>query len=232
MGSNNVSDRLTAPERLQLLLPWINDATLSDADVREALWQFLEPPTPKRLRGPGDPVQSGYTRLAVEGAVRELVGYQGKDGIIPKASARKLQQIRIQLRRVLDGQSLPLTLRFSVKPSSRTRHEMDKRRREQKLTLLSPAERKAYLEAGHYVVAVDSNSLRDLVVYQFMRLLTTPGAATLARCPAPAPRDPNHQCGGWLIATGKRRGHPARYCSSTCRVRAFNRQRQEHVCEA
>jgi hypothetical protein len=71
---------------------------------------------------------------------------------------------------------------------------------------------------------VVAGELRDTLIYSVMRTLTEPGAVALARCPAPAPNDWSRRCDRWFIATGKRRGRPAKHCSNDCRQRTFRKQ--------
>jgi hypothetical protein len=182
--SEELEPTLTAPERLQLLLPWINGDGLATALVRERLWRFLEPHT--GAYGSGLEAR-GYTRTLRPSINSELFGRDSKRRL-------NLSRLRQDLRALMNGtldHRFP-SLRFAVQhwPSG----------------------------SGQYVVAVDGR-VRDVVLYQVMRLLTAPGMVVLARCPAPAPNDWSRTCGNWLVTRGRHRGRPSTYCSMKCRVR-------------
>ena len=70
--------------------------------------------------------------------------------------------------------------------------------------------------AGAYTVVVDG-ALRDIVPFLVIHLLTTPGMATLTRCPAPTANNWTERCGRFVITHGK--GRPRVFCSEACRVR-------------
>jgi hypothetical protein len=154
-----------APARVGLLLRWLNDDPLSFEDACEAIWQFLEAPgpTPKR-RATGD--ESGHTRMALEPALRQLYGYEGPDGLVPRISPADLNAIKAALQQALKGETSPeLRLRVAIRPAAPPR----------KLSALRRSERRAHLGPGHYAVAVTAASLRDTLLYMLVRLMTAPG---------------------------------------------------------
>jgi len=216
--ANNVTAQLTALKRLELLLPWLNGDGRSYEDTRERLWEFLGPPTPGNTTK-WETSDSGFTRASLEPAIRGLYGHEDATGATPPVSPAELERLRVDLRRVLDGEAVGLQLSLSVRPSDRPRHGAWRNGK------LSPAARKATLGAGHYVVHFEATGLHDTVLYLFMRLLTAPGAATLARCPAPLPG--KRHCEHWFVAIGPRRGRPARFCSDACRMRFFRKPESE-----
>jgi hypothetical protein len=188
-----------APARIGLLLPWINGDSVSYEDACEAIWRFLEAPAQTTTaRTSAD--HAGHTRVGVEGALRELYGYEGPDGVV-----ERLPELR-----------LPVTVRPAKPP-----------KQQRSVSALRHAERRSYLGAGQYVVVAEPATLRDAVVYVLVRLLTAPGMATLVRCPAPAPNDWSRECGRWFVTSGQRAGRPAKYCSTACRVRGHSRRLSE-----
>jgi hypothetical protein len=167
----------------------------------------------------------------------DLLGVRADDAeqlATGRLSDRKLASVRRALLALLDdvaaprpGRSRPwpsrawsLSLRLAAYSRARVRRQAAKPW--EKAPRLTAAERRAYLGPGAYVLSV-SGTLRDVLLYSVMRLLTEPGAVALARCPARSADDHSRQCGRWLVAIGKRRGRPAIYCSDLCRVRAWKK---------
>jgi hypothetical protein len=209
-----------APARIGLLLPWINGDSVSYEDACEAIWRFLEAPAQTTTaRTSAD--HAGHTRVGVEGALRELYGYEGPDGVVERIAPESLELLRDELRRALNGERLPeLRLPVTVRPAKPPKQQRS-------VSALRHAERRSYLGAGQYVVVAEPATLRDAVVYVLVRLLTAPGMATLVRCPAPAPNDWSRECGRWFVTSGQRAGRPAKYCSTACRVRGHSRRLSE-----
>jgi hypothetical protein len=209
------NNELTAPARLALLLPWLNGDRLTFEDIRERVWRFLAPPTPTDPTRPSL-ADAGHTSVDLEPALRELYGSQRLARTIPAVSPSLLARLRTELRQALDGQKIPLRMRFAIR-EVRSRASV-------KLSTLTAAERRAHLGPGRYFVAVEGSGLRDTLVYVFMRLLTAPGVATLAKCPAPRAKHAAEACGRWFVATGQRRGQPRKFCSDVCRVRKYQQE--------
>src|SRR5690242_16383219 len=67
----NRSRPATGPERIELLLPWINGEPLSEALVRERIFFFLEPSAGVQARGVE---HRGFTRTAAPWVNDEIFG--------------------------------------------------------------------------------------------------------------------------------------------------------------
>jgi len=206
MATNNVANATTAPDRLGLLLPWLNGHQLSKRDILSRVMQFASSP--------------------VGG---ELVGFQAVQAeqmAAGRISHQQLARIRRDLLALLEDVAAPKAGRTRRWPSRLWRLSSlrftaaSSGRDPQKLSTLKSQERRDYLGAGAYLMWV-SGRLRDVLVYTVMRTLTEPGAVALARCPAPSLDDRSRPCGSWLIAIGARRGRPGTYCSDACRVRTW-----------
>jgi hypothetical protein len=81
--------------------------------------------------------------------------------------------------------------------------------------LTSGLERRGKGQAGSYVWRVSGDPL-ELVPWLVMHLLTLPGAIQLKRCPAPAPHS-RGECGAFFVK--KRTGRTGTFCTNTCRQR-------------
>ena len=187
---------MSAPGRLELLLPWLNGDRLSRGDIIRRIGMFLSRPA------------GGDWTIVDAADLRRL-----RD--------RQLGRLRLRILALLEtwagerrsvSRAIP-SLRFGVgvPPASPP-----------KLSGASAAEKRAYLAWGAGMIV--TGPVGGLLTYAVTRTLSEPGAVLLARCPAPAADDPSRPCGRWLITIGKRRGRPAIYCSDICRVRAWKNQ--------
>lgn len=206
MAANNVATATTAPDRLGLLLPWLNGDRLSKQDILSRVMQFTASPIGGEL--------VGFHAVHAEQMATGRISHQ------------HLARIRRDLLAMLEDVAAPKAGRAHPWPSRLWRlpslkfTAASRGRQAAKLSTLKSKERRDYLGAGAYRMWV-SGRLRDVLVYSAMRTLTEPGAITLARCPAPSLDDRSRPCGGWLIAIGARRGRPGTYCSNACRVRTW-----------
>jgi len=206
MAANNVATATTAPDRLGLLLPWLNGDRLSKREILSRVTQFVSSPVGGELIG----FQAVQAEQMAAGGISDL----------------QLARIRRDLLTLLEDVAAPKAGRTRRWPSRLWRLSSlrftaaSSGRKDVKLSALNTQERRAYLGPGAYLMWV-SGRLRDVLVYTMMRTLTEPGAVSLARCPAPSLNDRSRPCGGWLIAIGARRGRPGTYCSDACRVRTW-----------
>lgn len=192
---------LTAPERLRLLLSWVNGDPVSAVQVRIGLLGFV---------GSFDgSAAAGFVDVSLARQVARL----DEPRPAPTGTlAEQLETLRLMLREVLqadaEARSFP-SLRFGVRrvrpPAKRSK--------------LSPRERQAYQDAGAAVLRVEGG-LMDLVPFLLIHLLTAPDMMTVARCPAPQAGHWRNQCGRWFVQDAGRAGRPRDYCSDACRVRA------------
>lgn len=198
-----------ALDQIALLLPWLNRDQLTLSATRDRLEAFLA------LFDKATPTH-GYVR-ALGGAGRVELRRSG---------AYELEQLRERLRTVLrrsfpDERHHPSKLRdeqLYLQPSRLVFGAIRQSRPTpgKASSRAGQWERQRHFAAGAFVQLVDGR-LGDLLVYFVLRLLTEPGMATLAQCPAPADDDEKRPCGRFLLATG--RGRPKMYCTAACRVR-------------
>lgn len=210
---------LTAPDRLDLLLDWLNGEPLSVAAVRRQLDSFLE-----SFDGS---VSAGHLRVHAGTAGQGI--YEIEDVSSETLDAMRERLIDL-LRRgfppnivvkhgkfVTDqqwGESFPNiqpfpSLRFGVLRLPRP---------VLKLSRASSDERRTYRAPGAYTLLVEGE-LADLVPFLVAHLLTASGMAVVARCPAPAPSNWDERCRHFLVRTTG--GHPREFCSEACRVRSY-----------
>lgn len=188
---------VTAPERLRLLLPWLNgDACAAGGTLDSFLFACMD----------------------AWGDGTELVCSVGPGAFTPSQESA----LRRDLLRLLET-----TVGDQVQWWSLGSLRFTARRRRQKPAKLpkSAAGRREALGPGAFAFAVDGLR-RDVLLYAFLRTLTEPGAVRLSRCPAPAPRDWSRTCGRFLVSGGHV-GQPATYCSTACRVRAARQKESE-----
>lgn len=200
----SIDHATTAPERFELLLPWLNGDALPHGDVVVRVVRFI---AESGLIGPR-PSANAFSETALVGLRRRLL--KMLTGTVPGRGERQRQPFETTW-------ALP-SLRFEVVRNGGA---------SAKLSVLTAAERRAHLGPSRYQMVV-LGELRDVLIYAVMRTLTEAGAVALARCPAPAPHDWSARCDRWFIVTGQRRGRPADYCSTNCRVRNFKKAAAEN----
>jgi hypothetical protein len=183
---------ITAPDRLRLLLSWVNNDPVGPLQVQLGLAGFV----------------SSFDGSAAAGFVDARERFVARlDEPQPEPTgtlAEQYETLRLILREVLQADAAPRSfpsLRFGV-------HRV---RPPTKRSKLKPRERQAYQDAGAAVLRVEG-SLMDLVPFLLMHLLMAPDMMTVARCPAP-------QAGRWFVQVAGR-GRPRDYCTDACRVRA------------
>ena len=198
---------MTSHERLQRLLPWLNGVAFPIADIREELTIFLALPAPGRgeLLHPGEPmisplVETGLSSLSEADAEQLRHELQHVLAMVVPGS-RPRQEAMLNLK------SLLFIVRASPAPSKRPRTARERR-----------------MAASQFPYLMVGGDLRDVVLYQAMRLLTAPGTTLPTRCPAPAEGSQEGRCDHWVIASGPRRGRRATYCSDACRIRTYRRE--------
>lgn len=228
------------------LLPWLNGDPLSDRALRRRLLAFLRSfdgspaagclrvyaaageaelrgsaPLPEEVRRRGTPVRYepqepvsaqalDELRMRVLDVVRKGFPYDPAHGPAWGARLTWSDGLAASPSRVAQ---LP-SLLFGVRRAAPEAHRLSK-----------AARRRYRSEPGAYEVWVDGE-LRDLVPYLVMRVLTLPGAASLARCTAPAAGHPREgrRCGRLFVRPAM--GRPRIYCSGACKVRAHT-EREE-----
>jgi hypothetical protein len=198
---------LTAPARLALLLPWLNGDGLGVVEIRRQLEDFLE----------------AFNMSEGVGHLRTQVGQNELRSI----SAPELDKLRQSLFDLLRRGFLPTPDEHRASgewwpwlqpfPSLQFGAIHRSRQSPGKLSRATKSERRAYAAPGAYTQLV-VGKLRDLVPFLVLHLLTAPGMAVIARCPAPAPNDRTSRCGRFLVTAG--RGRPRKFCSrKACRIR-------------
>ena len=195
MDAENVTAR-----RLEALLPWLNGDAIGRSEVVACVLRLL-------TSAMFDTPEAG-----------DLLGWHNLTG--RAVSDRQLASLRKELLRVLDETEEPGDRAASVRGLPSLRFGIH-RARARPVKLPTEAARRAAVKGGGAFRVTVIGTLRDIVLYAFLRTLTDPGAVYLARCPAPAPGDWSKACGKWLVARGgKRRGRSREFCSDRCRVRA------------
>ena len=199
----------TAPDRLALLLPWLNDEPTTDADVRRLLLAFL--------RSFDASEGTGFLRVV---GLRAYTSLQALD-------ADKLQRLREGLAGVFRSG-------FPLDPQPGYEHERTwavrlrpepyqllfgtvRVRDEEPIVKPSRKEKRQREAPGAYELVV-SGAVEDLIPYLVMHLLTAPKAVAVGRCPAPSPNNWDARCHRFLLRTTP--GHPREFCSEACRVRS------------
>lgn len=197
---------LSAPARLNLLLPWLNGEAFSADEVRRLVMSFVLE-TRRAWQARPDCPLLGASVEAVAG--------------VPYWQASRTENLRATLAEVLDGAS-PATRRPATwRQLPSLRWDVIRVGSDQppwKVSRLSRRDRRAHFAPGTYRQLL-AGEPADLVVYCLVRTLTEEGAVALARCPAPAPRDWSRRCERWFCVTGGGRGRPREYCSLKCRKR-------------
>lgn len=183
---------VTAPERIELLLPWLNR---DEDDPGDAIGRFLDE--------------------FVAARQTETLGYDGRTAALTK---RQANQLRRELRHILDLAE-HVDLGYPWHSQSALKFTVLRQRDRPDRMPKAAAERQAVEGSGAFRLQVHG-PLPDIVLYAFVQTLLEPGMVQLARCMAPAPGDWSETCGRYLV-TGKRPGRPRIYCSRACRVRAW-----------
>jgi len=201
---------LTAPDRLALLLPWLNGEPLTDADIRRQLRSFV--------RSFDEATEdTGYLRVVGMAAAGVL-----------SLDATALQRLRDELRAVIHSgfphdrsigpDRIERTWAVRQRPVPyRLLFGTVRVRDEEPIVKPSRKEKRQREAPGAYELIV-SGDMSDLVPYLVMHLLTASKAVAVARCPAPAPNNWDERCRQFLIRSGQ--GHPREFCSEACRVRS------------
>lgn len=205
--------KLTAPERLDLLIPWLNGTF----DVHH-----FEGANP-------EPVAVWTDYAAIRRAVATFVGsFDGSEGAghvaavaeTPELTDEELDQLEAHSLLLLEqgfGEAQGLTfptdaLRFAVRSAGR---EAPKKRGS--VVAGGRAAERAYRAAGAYVLEV-SGPMPTLVPFLVAHLLTLPGMVAVKRCLRPG-------CDHFVVAMSGRRGAPKKFCSRTCGT--WNAEMQE-----
>jgi len=211
--------RQTPAAALGRLLPWLGGDRLPDRELRRRLGALVR-------AFDGSPAAGGLRAYAAAGEA-ELLGSRGTwpagyEPIAPvgaRALARLRERVLALVRKGFpyeEGQPPPRGERLEAFPSLR----LGVRRVAPEAPRLSRAARRRYrTQTGAYEVWVDG-ALRDVVPYLVLRVLAGPGAASLARCPAPARGRPEdgRRCGRLFLLPAT--GRPRQFCSNACKVRA------------
>jgi hypothetical protein len=214
-------DGLSAPQRLGLLLPWLNDPgpplTSSPPEVtrwvvryQAAIARFLVSFDDSTAAGHIELIRrgKGWSRALQPLAPAGRVDLDRDDLLILQDLVRQLLEVGLDRPDAIKRTVAMPSLAFGIR--SQPRGDL-------KLSALSLRERRAYTSAGAYVLQVRGTA-RDLVLYLTLHLLTAPHmAGVLARCPAPAPNKWEEPCNRWFLRTGN--GRRREYCSDACRVR-------------
>jgi hypothetical protein len=220
---------LSTPERLDLLLAWLNDedGRMPSEEVCERLRRFVDSfdgseaagfvrviPDPRQtppdflLRKPlfeqfqGEDDELSMLRFALVDLLRR--GFAPEPNYVPPTLPHGigLESLHLDINRIAQT-------RASLIPTRGTTRE-DRRR-------LTRERRRLAGRPGAYVLCVAGNRF-DLARFLCMHLLTTPGSLALSRCPAPAPHS-KERCGKFFLVGGK--GPPRKFCSETCRQRNY-----------
>lgn len=216
---------LTAPDRLAQLLPWLNGEPLTDADIRQQLHAFL--------RSFDEATEhTGYLRIVGPVSARSV-------------ESETLERLRIALKatlqsgfwedRLVGTDTIERTWEVRMRPHAYQLRFGTVRRRDE-TPYAEPSQnpsrraKRQHAAPGAYELVV-SGPVSDLVPYLAMHLLTAPGAASIGRCPAPAPNNWDARCHQFLLRTTQ--GHPREFCSEACRVRSHaERARKKQEVEA
>lgn len=218
---------LTAPDRLALLLPWLNGESLTNTDTRQQLRSFLR----------------SFDEATADTGYLRVIGMAAADGLSLDATA--LERLRDELRFVLRS-GFPLDRSIGPERTERTWEVRQRpvpyrlflgtvRRREETPSAEphknpSSGAKRQHAMPGAYEMHV-SGAVSELIPYLVMHLLTAPKAASVGRCPAPAPNNWDERCQQFLIRSGQ--GHPREFCSEACRVRSHaERLRKAQEAEA
>ena len=187
---------LSAPERLHLLLPWINGEEDDEQAVRHALVTFLEDFHTPHVRVHADAMTSDahawattQDLAATRATLRAVLGLTRVDDEPPAGS----DEVG---RAGTEDITVPLfcpSLRFGVRPGP---------------------------EPELHVGAV---RVGDLVAFLLVHLLTR-GEVTVTVCKAPAARRWRQRCHRVFIQQG--RGRPLIFCSDACRRRHHDKRRK------
>ena len=210
---------VNASQRLERLLPWLNDplniyatsATLLrkwEMRGRRAVAQFLVSFDGSPAAGHVEVLRSRHAPKVA----RKRMARQSR--LDPDA----LETLQVELQAVLeagysgarfDAGSMPLpSLRFGARNANRGNL---------KVSTMKRRERRAYTAPGAYVLHV-AGTTHDLTLFLVLHLLTVENmAGVLSRCPAPAPYDWKARCDRWFLRTGH--GQKRKSCSDACRVR-------------
>ena len=202
----------SAPARLALLMPFVNDPTNIyspsadigrwEADAREALDAFVS-----SFDGS---VGAGHVAVFDDGVLGRQ--HTGPD---------ELQTLHVDLNGTLEYGldhrpdlgwsptfSLP-TLRLAARNMLRP---------EIKRSRSTRREQRAHDEAGAFVLYA-AGSLRDLVLFLTLHLLAADGmSGAVRRCQAPAVGNRRERCGKWFVRK-MGPGQPRLHCTDNCRVR-------------
>lgn len=224
------------PERLELLLPWLN----LSRHVGE--WGVMPPGLVRRrlkafLRAFDGSQDAGYIRQVYEGK-REAGGlsfFRDHEEEWPEQSERE-EWIEGELFKLRSDLVDMLSVGFPGPRRTKNRwwdpEEFEslwfgvaRGRGAAKVSIMKAKERQDYFASGAYVLLVDG-ALRDLVRFLVGVLLTQPGMVMIKRCPAPMPNNWKQQCDRFLLGT-QGRGRPRMFCSDACRVRASEKAKSD-----
>lgn len=204
-----VGASVTASDKLNLLLPWLNGALDTDyAAVRRAIAAFV--------RSFDGSAEAGHLEVVTDPRPAHLKKTTGPtDDELDDLGAT----LQILLAQGFGDQTLAdlafpgASLRFAVRSSSRVKPKWHINRGTGKKVVMGGAKAlRDYHAAGAYVLQVHG-PMTELVPFLIAHLLTQPGMVAVRRCPAPG-------CQHFLVTAAAARGRPQIFCSGSCRLRA------------
>jgi len=243
---------LSAPDRLKLLLPWINGDEKAATVIRQQLLRFL--------RSFDGTAGAGFIQVVPHLGERELTEVKGEwrgkhVHVAPTLGEHELEQLRAGVVHVLQNGLPPprapgggaspsvirgrwqdlITVGGHLPPDERwqsvTLRFRVRRPEEVKLSTLSPSERRAYAAPGFFTMLLDGQVSDLLPLLVALHLMMTRHMVRLYRCEAPLPHDRSQRCGKFNVNSGL--GAPARHClgltGAACRQRAFQERHPGYV---
>jgi hypothetical protein len=210
----------TAPERLALLLPWINsDALVEAARVLGDVEAFVESFDGSQA--------AGYVEVArgdLDG-IPDFVQKEMSEASPP--TAEELDDLRVQLRLLMEqgfGDQAQLatgagsSLRFAVRSGGeRSKPGWRQTSGGNRVREGGVGAMERYQAPGAYVLQV-YGSLLDVVPFLVMHLLTQPQMVSVRRCLA---------CGRFRVLQTGARGAPPKHCGKACRDLSYAMRRKE-----
>lgn len=218
-----------APERLKLLLQWLDppeDARPTSAEARELFIAFY-----LSCSRAWDATSPGFGGLWPRQHPGQPWGKAMTD--------RQLERLRLDMRRLLEDAFNPVppdatpetahhertmrfpSLRFGVNETRRRPARLPRgsgvaeRREHNRLKRLSE-------RPGHFSTYI-TGELRDLALFALWRTMSEAGTVKLSRCMAPAQGDPSRECGRFVVSGGQR-GPQRVWCSDPCKRRVHTKK--------
>ena len=191
---------LSPPERLRLLLPWINGEAVDDRAVRNALVTFLVDFHTPHFRVHAD-----------------AMTYEAHAWATTKELAATRAKVLDVLGRAQIGGEPPAWLdEFDREGPDDIQFE------DIEVSLACPSLRFGVRPGAEPELHVDARRVRDLVAFLLLHLLTL-GEVTVGVCDAPTERKWKRRCNQVFVQNGH--GRPRRFCSDACRRRHFDKRK-------